>query len=76
MRIARGLAYQYATGLQLGPVLPIDVPNFNAVFRTAPNGGLLIELVAQFVQTDKETEGDPGVGRRTVARWRDGNCWR
>lgn len=53
--------HEYATanapGLMLKPGVPIQVAGFNAVFRTAPSGGLLIELVAQFVQTDPEGGG-------------------
>jgi hypothetical protein len=38
------------------------ISDFDAVFRTAPNGGLLVELVVQFVETDKATEDDPEWG--------------
>jgi len=40
----------------------IYVSGFNAVFRTAPNGRLLIELVAQFVQTDPVGQTDALLG--------------
>ncbi|MBG0792245.1 hypothetical protein IYY11_01995 [Methylocystis sp. H62] len=38
------------------------VSAFNAVFRVAPSGALQIELVAQFVETDKTTSDDPEFG--------------
>jgi hypothetical protein len=52
--------------LYLNPDFPISVSGFNAVFRTAPNGRLLIELVAQFVQTDPEGEMDALLGGMAV----------
>lgn len=45
-------ASKNAAALLLKPGVPIEVAGFNAVFRTGRRGGLLIELVAQFVQTD------------------------
>jgi hypothetical protein len=48
--------------LYLHDDFPISVAGFNAVFRTARNGGLLIELVAQFVQVDPEGEVDAILG--------------
>lgn len=42
-----------AESLFLRPDLKVSVPRFNAVFRVASSGRLLIELVAQFVQTDR-----------------------
>ncbi|WP_395391178.1 hypothetical protein WBP07_11465 [Novosphingobium sp. BL-8A] len=41
---------------------PPNVASLNAVFRTAPSGALLIELVAQLVETDSATENDPRYG--------------
>lgn len=38
------------------------VASLNAVFRTAPNGALLIELVAQFVEIDAATKNDARLG--------------
>jgi hypothetical protein len=35
------------------PTIKIEVHGFHPVFRVAPNGQLLIELVAQFAQTDR-----------------------
>jgi len=55
-----------APALFLRPDLPIFVYGFNAVFRTAPNGRLLIELVAQFVQTDPQGETDAILGPISV----------
>ncbi|HYU41889.1 MAG TPA: hypothetical protein VEQ84_07040 [Vicinamibacteria bacterium] len=45
-------------GLQAG--VPIQTRGFHPAFRVAPNGKLLIELVAQFVQTDKSRKEDLG----------------
>jgi hypothetical protein len=51
-----------AAALRLDPSLSVFVPTPNAVFRTAPNGQLLIELVAQVVQTDHRKDDDPTYG--------------
>ncbi|WP_244479671.1 hypothetical protein [Methylobacterium sp. Leaf111] len=51
-----------ADGLFLRPDLPVSVHGFHAVFRTASNGQLLIELVAQFVQVDADAGADPALG--------------
>lgn len=51
-----------AAALYLRSDLKIFVAGFNAVFRTATNGRLLIELVAQFVQTDPKGEVDALLG--------------
>lgn len=48
--------------LRLHPKHPIAVSGLNAVFRTAPNGQLLIELVAQLVQTDPASGKDASLG--------------
>lgn len=40
----------------------IYVAAFNAVFRVAPSGALQIELVVQFVETDRSSELDPAWG--------------
>ena len=45
-------AIKNAAALHLKPGVTIHVAGFNAVFRTGRRGGLLIELVAQFEQTD------------------------
>jgi len=61
--MGRGL-YNYAkanaAALYLDPTKPIAVSGFHPVFRVAPNGQLLIELVAQFSQHDREHDGDLG----------------
>ncbi len=62
--------------LQLHPKLPIQVQGFHSVFRVAPSGRLVIELVAQFVQTDKTAidalGGIPLRGGTTVVAAADG----
>lgn len=54
----------------------IKVQGFHSVFRVAPNGHLLVELVAQFTQTDvrqqKEFGGLPLRGGATVVASSDG----
>lgn len=55
-------ATQNAPSLFLNPELKIAVSGFNAVFRVASSGRLLIELVAQFVQTDRTSEVDALLG--------------
>jgi hypothetical protein len=56
--------------LGLSPKLPIAVEGFHAIHRLAADQRLLIEFVAQFVQTDKSsettTEGIPFRGGVTV----------
>ncbi len=49
-----------ALGLAGGP--DVYVAGFNAVFRVAPNGALQIELIAQFIETDKTSQCDPEWG--------------
>jgi hypothetical protein len=50
---------RYADGcrdeLRLHPDLPVQVKGFHVVFRVAPTGQSLVELVLQFVQTDRST---------------------
>lgn len=55
-------AAQNIDALQLRADLPIAVKGFHAVFRTAANGRLLIELVAQLVQTDPIGRSDAALG--------------
>ena len=51
-----------------GPALHLDARydvsllGFHTVFRVAPNGQLIVELVAQFAQQDKDTLTDPAYG--------------
>lgn len=54
--------------------LPVQVQGFHSVFRVAPSGQLLIELVAQFLQTDRSVEfgGIPLRGGTTVVASADG----
>ena len=62
--------------LMLRADLPIQVQGFHSVFRVAPSGQLLIELVAQFLQTDRtmtaEFGGIPLRGGTTVVASADG----
>jgi hypothetical protein len=51
-----------AVALHLDPALDPYVSGIDATFRTAPNGQLLIELVAQIVQTDVSKADDPDFG--------------
>jgi hypothetical protein len=53
-------ANTYADDLNLRRDLPIQVQGFHSVFRVAPTGQLLIELVAQFLQTDRSMTSDLG----------------
>jgi hypothetical protein len=62
-QVAWGL-HSYAetnrAALLLHPTLSIQVAGFHSVFRVAPTGQLLIEIVAQFVQTDRSNSSDRG----------------
>jgi hypothetical protein len=62
--------------LFLHPTLKIQVQGFHSVFRVASTGQLLIELVAQFVQTDRTLQdqlgGIPLRGGSTVVASADG----
>jgi hypothetical protein len=54
-RLARQLhayATENAVRLLLDPKRPVEVAGFHTSFRVAPNGRLLIELIAQFAQKD------------------------
>jgi hypothetical protein len=55
-------ATKYATQLRLAPEQKIQVEGFHSVFRVAPDGQLRIELVAQFVQQDREAAKKLGDG--------------
>lgn len=55
-------AQNNSTALKLTGRTDLWVSEFNAVFRVAPSGALQIELVAQFVETDKMTDDDPEFG--------------
>ncbi len=47
-----------AKKLHLDPTRPIAVLGFHPVFRVAPRGQLLVEMVLQFAQRDREFESD------------------
>jgi hypothetical protein len=49
-----------SAALFLKPDVPIQVHGFHPVFRVAPNGKLLIELVVQLVQTERNTREEFG----------------
>ncbi|MDH0867270.1 hypothetical protein [Mitsuaria sp. GD03876] len=76
--------HRYATanatmlGLSLDPDYKIQVRGFHPVFRVAPNGRLLVELVAQFAQVDRrlgeELGGVPFRGGCTLIASSDGRC--
>lgn len=68
----------HALGLSRDPAYKIQVRGFHPVFRVAPNGRLLVELVAQFVQVDasqvKALGGVPFRGGCTLIASSDGRC--
>ncbi len=49
-----------ARRLHLDPELPIHVSGFHSSFRVAPDGQLLIDIIAQFTQVDESTRTDLG----------------
>ena len=53
-------ACENAPGLRLDGNLKIQVRGFHPVFRVAPNGRLLIELVVQYAQCGQESKDDLG----------------
>ena len=67
-----------AQALGLSPSLKIQVRGFHPVFRVAPNGRLLIELVAQFAQVDNRMSsqlgGIPFRGGCTLVASSNGRC--
>jgi hypothetical protein len=74
------LLHRYAKAnarkLQLDPKQPIDVAGFHSSYRVAPDGQLLIDIVAQFEQcelkTSDELGGAPMRGGTTVVASADG----
>jgi hypothetical protein len=63
MRVAlKAYALRNHAALQLTGSNEPHIASLNAVFRTAPSGALLIELVAQFVETDPASRADTGLG--------------
>lgn len=75
-RLLQAYAKKNARGLHLDRKKPIDVTGFHSAFRVAPDGQLLIDIVAQFVQVDEETSDDLGgaplKGGTTVVASSDG----
>jgi hypothetical protein len=71
-------AMDNAPGLGLNPALKIQVRGFHPVFRVAPSGRLLIELVVQFAQVDhsRTTQfgGVPFRGGCTLVASSTGTC--
>jgi hypothetical protein len=67
-----------AEALGLSKKLKIQVRGFHPVFRVAPNGRLLVELVAQFAQVDdsltEQLGGIPFRGGSTLIAASDGRC--
>jgi hypothetical protein len=51
-----------AAVLGLSTDVPIEAQGFHATYRVAPSGRLAVEIVAQFVQQQPETEDDPSYG--------------
>ena len=67
MRTAlRDWAFANHAALQLTGLRPPYVPSPSAVFRVAPSGALLIELVAQLIETDPASVSTPDDGRAPV----------
>lgn len=71
-------AVKNADALGLSKQRKIQVRGFHPVFRVAPNGRLLIELVAQFAQVDNSMRerlgGIPFRGGCTLVAASDGRC--
>ncbi len=55
-------ARKNAAALSLHPDHEVSLLGFHTVFRVAPNGQLMVELVAQFGQKDKSSAADPAYG--------------
>jgi hypothetical protein len=55
-------ARKNADALKLDRNHTVNLAGFHTVFRVAPNGQLMVELVAQFAQEDKATKDDPDYG--------------
>ena len=58
----RTYAENNAKFLHLDPELDIEVAGFHSSFRIAPDGQLLIDIVAQFAQCDPESKDDLELG--------------
>ncbi len=57
-----GWARKNAEALCLDPGHTISLLGYHTVFRVAPNGQLMVELVAQFDQQDRATAEEPDYG--------------
>jgi hypothetical protein len=55
-------ASEHRRELGLDPDVKPRLEGFHTVFRFSPEGRLVVELVAQFVQEDHEAESDPAYG--------------
>jgi hypothetical protein len=55
----RAWAVENARSLDLVPGFPVELGGFHTVFRVSPDGQLLVELVARFVQTPKDPKDVP-----------------
>jgi hypothetical protein len=75
-RVLARYARDNARQLHLDPHRPIDVRGFHSSYRVAPDGQLLIDIVAQFAQSEDETRdalgGAPFRGGTTVVASSDG----
>ncbi len=73
-----GYAMKYTQQLGLNPALRTQVRGFHPVFRVAPSGRLLIELVVQFAQVDRSRTtqfgGVPFRGGCTLVASSTGTC--
>lgn len=76
-QLLRRYARANAADLHLDPKLPIEVAGFHSAFRVAPDGQLLIDIIAQFAQCDESTRdalgGAPFRGGTTVVASSDGS---
>lgn len=59
-KMLQAYAQDNAEALRLSRGAKISVHGFHPVFRVSPNGRLLIELVVQFVQTDRSRRSELG----------------
>jgi hypothetical protein len=70
-------ALRHRAALDLDPRLPVSLDGFHSVFRFSTEGQLIVELVAQFVQTVAGSEsqfgGVPLRGGSTIIASADGN---
>ena len=70
MPVVEGYANANARKLHLDPKKDITVSGFHSSYRVAPDGQLLIDIVAQFEQVAEDTSDDLGALRCAAApRW-------